>query len=96
MIPDCAQTVLHMLQYVPLVDPDGLVIPDQIAVGSCGLVKCYTSSCVDFTVSLKDLGPLDWAIHNGLMCFVSLFWIWCTLVVAFKHLIAAFACLFVT
>ena len=27
MILDCAQAVLHMLQCIPVIDPDGLVIP---------------------------------------------------------------------
>ena len=40
MIVDYTQTVLYIPQCVPLVDPGGLVIPDQTVAWPCGLVRC--------------------------------------------------------
>ena len=48
----------HMPQFVPWVDLEFLVIPGQIVFVLCGLVGYCSLLCVDFTVSLVDLGPL--------------------------------------
>ena len=40
--------------------------------------------------------PWDCATHKGLICSVSLSWMWLTLAVVLRHLIGAFACSLVT
>ena len=40
---DYAQTVHHMLQFVPWVDLEFLVNPDQTVAELCGLVGCCSS-----------------------------------------------------
>ena len=59
MILDCAQTVLHMPQCVPLVDLGGLVIPDQIAVELCGLVGCCNQLLCRLHSQSEEFGTLE-------------------------------------
>ena len=44
----------------------------------------------------KTWDPLDFATHRGLICSVSLPWIWWTLAVVLRHLIGAFTCSLLT
>ena len=59
MILDYAQTVHRMLQFVPWVDLQFLVIPDQIVAELCGLVGCCSLLLYQLCSQSERLGTLD-------------------------------------
>ena len=96
MIQDCIQTVLHRLQCVLLIYLGGVVILDQIAVWALWAGRMLQPAQVSTSQLVCETGgPLDCDTHRGLMCSVSLSWIWWTLAVVLRHFIGAFACSFV-
>ena len=63
MILDCEQTVLCMPLFVPWVDRDFLVIPDQIVPWLCGLEGC----CSQLLCQLCSLSDVFWSHQTVLL-----------------------------
>ena len=58
-ILDYAQTVHHMLQFVPWVDLEFLVIPGQVVAELCGLAGCCSQLLYQLHSHSERLGTLE-------------------------------------